>query len=110
MIRHIVEFRLTALDAAQREIDARGIRDRLTSLLQVIPTVRSITVGTDLGIVAGHWDVVLVSEHDSESHLAAYQIHPAHRAAVEWISTVVSERATVDYEYEAQSARSFAIS
>ncbi|HEU0207226.1 MAG TPA: Dabb family protein [Pseudolysinimonas sp.] len=99
MIRHIVEFRLAADDPKQRTADARGIHDRLTALLGVVPTVRSITVAQDLGMVGGHWDVVLVSDHDSNADLEAYQVHPAHQEAATWISTVVSDRATVDYEY-----------
>jgi len=50
-------------------------------------------------VVGGHWDVVLVSEHDSNDDLEAYQAHPAHREAAAWVSTVVNDRATVDYEY-----------
>ncbi len=99
MIRHIVEFRLAADDPQQQEADARGIRERLTSLLGVVPSVRSITVAPDLGIIGGHWDLVLVSEHDSNADLESYQAHPAHQEAVAWVSTVVSDRATVDYEY-----------
>ncbi len=99
MIRHIVEFRLSSDDETQRVLDAQGIHDHLTGLLGVVPTVRRIEVGRDVGRVAGHWDVVLVSEHDSHDELEAYQIHPAHQAAAAWVSTVVSDRATVDYEF-----------
>lgn len=98
MIRHIVEFRLVADHDEQRAADARGIHDRLTALLEVVPSVRSITVALDLGIVGGHWDVALVSEHDTNADLEACQAHPAHQDAAAWVSTVVSERATVDYE------------
>ncbi|MDP9025975.1 MAG: Dabb family protein [Actinomycetota bacterium] len=98
MIRHIVEFRLAADDPDQRALDAGGIHKRLTALVGVVPTVRSIEVAADLGLVGGHWDVVLVSDHDSNADLESYQSHPAHRAAADWISTVVSDRATVDYE------------
>lgn len=99
MIRHIVEFTLSAEDPAQRVLDAQGIHDHLTALMGVVPTVRSIEVAPDLGLVSGHWDVVLVSEHDSNADLEAYQAHPAHREAAAWISTVVNDRATVDYEF-----------
>ena len=99
MIRHIVEFRLSAEDPVQRVVEARGIHDHLTALVGVVPTVRSIVVAPDLGLVGGHWDVVLVSEHDSNDDLEAYQAHPAHTEAAAWVSTVVSDRATVDYEY-----------
>jgi hypothetical protein len=99
MIRHIVEFKLSSDDPQQRATDALGIQAHLTGLLGVVPTVNSIVVANDLGLVGGHWDVVLVSEHDSNADLEAYQAHPAHKEAAGWVSTVVSDRATVDYEY-----------
>ena len=101
MIRHIVEFKLSATDPAQRAIDADGVRDHLTALLGVVPGLRSLTVLPDLGDVDTHWDLVLVSEHDSVDALNGYQAHPAHKEASAWVSTVVSERAIVDYELPA---------
>ena len=98
MIRHIVEFTLRATDEVQRQADVEGMRERLTALLGVVAGVSSIEVSRDLGLVDGHWDVVLVTEHASNEELEAYQKHPAHQAVVAWISTVVSQRATVDYE------------
>ena len=99
MIRHIVAFRLTSTDPAQRTLDARGIHDDLTALVGVVPTVLSIEVGQDLGFVHDHWDVVLVSVHDSNADLEAYQVHPEHVKAAAWVATVVNDRATVDYEF-----------
>lgn len=99
MIRHIVEFRLAASDPEQRALETRFIHDQLTALVGVVPTVRSILVMADLGLLADHWDVVLVSEHDSTADLEAYQVHPAHKAAAAQVSTVVIDRAIVDYEY-----------
>ena len=99
MIRHIVAFKLAAGDPEQRADDARGIHDRLTALLGVVPGLRMITVERDLGLVDGHWDLVLVSEHDTNPELEAYQVHPAHAEAAAWVGTVVSDRAVVDYQY-----------
>ncbi len=98
MIRHIVEFRLSATDAAQRSADTQGIHDRLTALIGVVPGLDRLTFAPDLGHVDTHWDVVLVSEHPSNADLEAYQAHPSHAAAAAWISTVVLDRAIVDYE------------
>jgi hypothetical protein len=98
MIRHIVEFRLQSSDAAQRNRDAEGIRERLTALVGVIPGLRRLDVHRDLGRVENHWDVVLVSDHDDNAALETYQAHPAHQEASAWISTVVSDRAVVDFE------------
>ena len=50
------------------------------------------------GVVEGHWDVVLVSEHDDNEALEAYQAHPAHLEAAGFIRSVTNDRATVDHE------------
>lgn len=98
MIRHIVEFKLAATDPAQRAKDADGIREHLTALVGAIPGLRGMTVSPDLGLVDTHWDVVLVSDHDDNAALEGYQAHPAHKEASAWVSTVVTDRAIVDFE------------
>lgn len=97
MIRHIVLFQLAADDDAQRRDDAHEIAARLTALETQIPGIQSIRVDRDLGLVAGHWDLALVSEHDDNAALEAYQAHPAHVEAAAYVSSVVSARAVVDY-------------
>jgi heme-degrading monooxygenase HmoA len=97
MIRHIVLFRLAATDDAQRRDDAHGIAERLEALETQIAGIQSIRVDRDLGLVDGHWDIALVSEHDDNAALEAYQAHPAHKEAAAWIGTVVTDRAVVDY-------------
>lgn len=97
MIRHIVLFKLAADDEAQRRDDAHGIAERLEALETQIAGIQSIRVDRDLGLVAGHWDVALVSEHDDNAALEAYQVHPAHKEVFGYISSVISDRAVVDY-------------
>lgn len=97
MIRHIVMFRLSADDDTQRRDDAHGIAERLEALQMQVEGIQSIRVDRDLGLVEGHWDVALVSEHDDNAALEAYQAHPAHQEVAAWIGTVVSDRAVVDY-------------
>jgi len=97
MIRHIVLFRLAAEDDAQRREDAAEIASRLEALHAQIAGIESIRVDRDLGLVEGHWDVALVSEHDDNAALEAYQVHPAHKEAAAFVASVVSDRAVVDY-------------
>lgn len=97
MIRHIVLFRLAAEDDTQRREDAAEIASRLEALHTQIPGIESIRVDRDLGLVDGHWDLALVSEHEDNAALEAYQVHPAHKAVFGFISSVVSDRAVVDY-------------
>jgi hypothetical protein len=96
MIRHIVTWRLAAADAAQREADALGIKQRLEALRGVVPAER-LEVGIDLGVADGNWHVVLVSDFATEADLDAYQTHPAHLEAAAFVRSVAEARSCVDY-------------
>lgn len=98
MIRHIVAFQLVAEDAEGRAEAIAGIRSRLEPLASSIAGVVSLELGEDVGTVATHWPLVLVSDHENLPALEAYQAHPEHVAALQWINTVVNGRAVVDYE------------
>jgi Stress responsive A/B Barrel Domain len=97
VIRHIVAFRLTPQEARERSRTVKEIHDRLTALVPAIPGLRSMDVAPDLGIVEGHWHLVLVSEHDDSDALEAYQRDPRHVEASAWVGQFVVERAVVDY-------------
>ncbi|MBN9139338.1 MAG: Dabb family protein [Micrococcales bacterium] len=96
MIRHIVTWRLAAEDAAQREADAAGIKERLEALRGQLAAER-IDVGIDLGATEGNWHVVLDSDFATSADLAAYQAHPAHLEAAAFIRSVAAARSCVDY-------------
>jgi hypothetical protein len=97
VIRHIVAFRLSATGEERLE-DAAAAIARLSSIRELIPGVLSLAVQQDLGVVPGHWDFVLVSDHATYADLEAYQIHPAHVEAAAFVGSLVSERAVVDFE------------
>ena len=98
MIRHIVMFTLVATDEAQRESDVAEMRARLRALVGTVPGLVTMSFERDLGLIAeGHWDAVLVSEHEDNAALEAYQAHPAHQEAGAFIRSVTGERATVDF-------------
>ena len=99
MIRHVVAFQLTAASDAERAADISGMQERLGALVGVIPGLQTMSLKPDLGLVEGHWDVVLVSDHDDNEALEGYQAHPAHQEAGAFIRSVTSsDRVTVDYE------------
>ena len=97
MIRHVVAFRLATEDPEDRSEQVRGIRARLTALVGVVPGLLGMDVEPDLGVVAGHWHLVLVSEHESPEALESYQADPRHLEAAEWTGRFVAARAVVDY-------------
>jgi hypothetical protein len=100
MIRHVVAFRLGATDSDQRKVDLAGMRERLEPLAGTVPGVLGLRVHGDLGLVDSHWHAVLVSDHSDNAALEAYQTHPEHVAAVQWVNTVVADRAVVDFEID----------
>jgi Stress responsive A/B Barrel Domain len=99
VIRHVVVFKLAADSPADRARDAAEIRRRLEALVGLVPGVRDLEARSDLGI-EGHWDVVLVTHHDTRDDLAAYGGDPRHREVVEYCDTVVAAKAVVDCDLE----------
>ena len=98
MIRHIVAFQLTAADPDVRKRHVTEMRGRLEALVDAVPGVVSIEVHEDLGTVASHWPVILVSDFETTEALEQYQVHPSHRAAVDWMNDgIVADRVVVDY-------------
>lgn len=98
MIRHIVTFKFKASSEAERNASADRLREALQPLATSIPGVRSLEIGIDDRSVPGHWDAVLISHHDSAEALAAYQVHPDHKAALGVIGALVESKSVVDYE------------
>ena len=99
MIRHIVAWRLK--DSAlgnDKSTNARLLREKLEALRAQIPGLRRLEVGFDFSATENSSDVVLVAEFATRADLAAYQIHPAHKAAGTFVREVVSERRLVDCE------------
>jgi len=96
-IRHIVFWKLSAVTPRKKAEDAAGVVSRLEALVGVIPEIRSLTVGADVG-GDENWDMALSMDVDDLEALNRYQKHPEHRAAGTFIRTVVSDRLAVDLE------------
>ena len=98
MIHHIVTLELASEDPALRASQAREIVTRLEALGD-LPGVASLRVHHDLGLVAGHWPLVLVGEYVDVAALEAYQADPRHREVLAWMNDgVIGARSTVDYD------------
>lgn len=91
---------MRSADSAQKSLDIASMRAALVALIGVVPDLKTIDVHTDLNMVSGHWDAVLISEHPSIASLEAYQAHPAHREAVTLINSLVEDRAVVDFQVQ----------
>lgn len=101
MIKHIVMWRIAAgADGADggKAANANEVKRRLEALQGRIPGLLRIEVGINFVADEQAADVVLVSEFTSREALEAYQVHPAHNEAAEFVKAVRSERRVVDYE------------
>lgn len=105
MVKHIVAWRLkdSALGHTKAE-NALQTKALLETLRGRIPGLLGLEVGLDFSATENSADVVLVTEFESRAALAAYQVHPEHKAVVAFVSQIVAERRLVDYETDQPSA------
>lgn len=100
MIKHIVQFQLA--DTAEGKTKAENalrIKKELEALKAVIPQIITLEVGINLSEApATNYDLVIYSEFASMEDLSAYNVHPAHQKAAEFIGKVRTARTCVDYE------------
>jgi hypothetical protein len=90
VILHVVLIRFA--DPA----DAPHAKAKLESLVGVVPAIRSMQVSLDeLGSPTGH-HLALLTTHDDEAGLRAYQQHPAHLEVGAWLKAHEVDRAVVD--------------
>jgi len=94
-ILHIVSWKLTATDPAEKAENVAQMAARLGGLVGVVDEIQSLRVGAD--VVGGlNWDVALVAEFADAAALARYQVHPAHVEAGAYVRSVTAERMAVD--------------
>lgn len=98
MIKHIVMWRIAANADGGKSANAQEVKRRLEALQGRIPGLLHIEVGINFVEDEQAADVVLISEFTSREALEAYQTHPAHNEAAEFVKTVRSERRVVDFE------------
>lgn len=98
MIRHVVSWKLAATDAEGKSRAFAEIAEALGTLPSLIPEIRSMHVGRDLGDTEGNWDAVLIVDYATAADLASYQVHPEHLKIKAIIGARTVDRATVDFE------------
>ena len=64
-----------------------------------IDGLRKMEIGKDVSRTDMSYDMVLLTEFDSMEALAAYKIHPDHVAISQFVKTIRTARAVVDFEF-----------
>ena len=94
MIVHIVMFKFKD---ENKQANLVEVTSRLNSLVELIPTLKSMEVGVDFAQTDRAFDLSLYSTFDSKEALKEYAVHPEHLKVVELIKSVTIESKVVDY-------------
>ena len=99
MVKHIVFFRFNRqFNDEKKQAYAKEIKQRLESLLSLIPEILTIEVGINFNASENCSDLALYSEFSDRDDLEKYQSHPEHLALVPFVNSLTEERRVVDYE------------
>ncbi len=97
MLKHIVSWKIADAATPEGQEKIASIVAGLESLVGVVPSIRSLSVGPSVVTGPNHWDLGLVVDFDDEAGLEAYQVHPEHQKVGAHIRSLVSAQATVDF-------------
>ena len=86
------------LTSQEKRAAAEKIKALLEPIKEKVPGAVKVEVIID-GLDSSNRDVALISDFTDTEALAAYQMHPDHLAAKEYIGSVAGRRACLDYEY-----------
>ncbi len=99
MVKHLVFWNVKDSDHGKTKshlIDE--IKRSIEALRNHIPEIVEIEVGTDFNGSDQAYDVALYSSFKTKQDLKTYQLHPEHQKVAQFVKSVTSARAVVDYE------------
>jgi hypothetical protein len=94
MTVHIVVFKFKE---ENRDANLKEVREQLNTLVDLVPTLKSMEVGINFTVAERAFDLSIYSTFNTKEDLDAYAIHPAHLKVVEFIKSVTTESKVVDY-------------
>jgi hypothetical protein len=98
MIRHIVTWKLIALDEAAKAQAFDRLAVGFGALPHVIPEIKTLHLGRDVDETAGNWDIALIVDFADTAGLDAYQVHPEHEKMKALTKSLTGDRASIDFE------------
>lgn len=98
MVRHIVMWNCKeGYSEEENRENKRLVKEKLESLVSVIPGIISLDVTVTV-LDTGNRDVILNSLFENEEALNEYIVHPEHVRVGEFVRSVLTDRACIDYE------------
>ena len=99
MFRHVVMMKLGESSTPD---DLTAIIDGLRTLPDLVPEIVSYSVGRDLDVQEGSFDLVIVADFDDRAGFDAYNANQDHLDVIaERIRPHMAERSAVQYQYDA---------
>jgi hypothetical protein len=96
MIRHVVMFKLKE-GATAAQVD--DFLADLRTLPGIVPQIRAFTVGRDIGVNTGNFDVSAVVDFENPEGYLAYRDNPEHQRMIrEKGSLLIAQRSAVQFE------------
>lgn len=105
MIRHVVMWKLKdEAEGASKEKNAEKMKLILEGLKVNIEEIKNVEVGINISDddeeVGSPYDVVLISDFETDLDYTMYTRNAHHKKAVKFINSVVEERHFVDYKVD----------
>ncbi len=103
MIRHVVMWKLKKkAEGASKKKNANKLKLILEGLKINIDEIKNVEVGLNINSEEDDegWDVVLISDFESELDYTMYTRNDHHKKAMNFINAVIEERRFVDYKVD----------
>ena len=105
MIRHVVMWKLKdEAEGATKEKNAEKMKLILEGLKINIEEIKNVEVGINItdddDEMGSAYDVVLISDFETELDYTMYTRNDHHKKAIKFINSVVEERRFVDYKVD----------
>ena len=97
MIQHIVMWKFAEVaEGKTRAENMNWVETRLKALVPIIPEIKKLEIGADIGGTDMSYDMVLIMEFESMEDLHTYKIHPEHQKISQYVKKIRIARATVN--------------
>lgn len=104
MIRHVVMWKLKdKAEGASKEKNAEKMKLILEGLKINIDEIKNVEVGIKINDEDDNdeaWDVVLISDFETELDYTMYTRNAHHKKAIKFINAVIKERRFVNYNVD----------
>ncbi len=91
-------IKLKEFDTEQeKQQKAKKFKQMLEDLVDLVPDLKAMEVGLNFNPKSSAYDVVLISEFETEEGLENYRVHPEHVKVLDFLKEIMDKTAVVDY-------------